>query len=254
MRFLAGLFLIFLSHDNQEKFQNCFAELKEKEHVSGIHLEVMGNHNENIMFSVDAKIVYNERGGVQQIHCILRDVTESKKAEQRLMENEAKYRELFENMTSGVAVFDAVSQGKDFIIKDFNRAAEKIEKMDRSEVIGHKVTDIFPGVKDMGLFAVLHRVWQTGNSENLPLGLYQNGGELVSWRENFVYKLPSGEVVAVYEDVTEHRKDREEIAHSRAQLEAIFNSISDAIVFTDPERKILRVNPAVKKTDGLFIG
>jgi PAS domain-containing protein len=47
-------------------------------------------------------------------------------AQQGLATSENRFRELFENMKSGVAVCEAIDGGSDFIIRDFNRAAEGI--------------------------------------------------------------------------------------------------------------------------------
>ena len=58
-----------------------------------------------------------------------RDITERKRADELLRASEERYRLMFENMSSGVAVYEAVQGGEDFIFKDFNRAAEKIEQV-----------------------------------------------------------------------------------------------------------------------------
>jgi len=50
----------------------------------------------------------------------------SKIAEKSLLENENRFKELFNHIISGVAVYEAKDNGRDFIIKDFNRAAEKM--------------------------------------------------------------------------------------------------------------------------------
>ena len=47
------------------------------------------------------------------------------RAEMTLRESEARFRALFENSGSCVAVYEATDDGADFIIRDFNRAAER---------------------------------------------------------------------------------------------------------------------------------
>ena len=59
------------------------------------------------------------------------------------------------------------------------------------------------------------RVWDTGLPERHPVSLYKDE-RLEVWRENFVFKLPSGEVVAVYSDETE-KKRQEEIIRRQTQ-------------------------------------
>ncbi|MCP4337457.1 MAG: ABC transporter substrate-binding protein [Desulfobulbaceae bacterium] len=140
--------------------------------------------------------------------------------------SEIRYKDLFDHSTSGVAVYDQVDDGQDFIFKDFNKACEKIETIPREAVLGRKVTEVFPGVEKFGLLDVLRQVWQTGEPALHPVSLYKDG-KIQGWRENRVYKLPTGEIVAVYDDITkqkqlEHEKQIVETQLQRAQkMEAI---------------------------------
>lgn len=51
-------------------------------------------------------------------------------------------------------------------------------------------------------------------------------------------------------DITERIRNDELILQSQAEFEAIFNSITDAVVFVDTDRKILRINPAFTEIFG----
>ena len=82
----------------------------------------------------------------------LHDITERKQAEQKILTSEARYRELFDHINSGVAVYEAVNNGRDFIFRDFNQAAQRIEKINKKTLIGKSVLQVFPGVKEFGLF------------------------------------------------------------------------------------------------------
>jgi PAS domain S-box-containing protein len=136
------------------------------------------------------------------------DITERKRAEEDIEYSEVRFRELFNNMSSGVGVYEARDDGNDFIIKDYNRAGEMISKVNRENIVGRSVLEVFPGIKKFGLFEVFQRAWKTGEPGNHPVSLYEDN-YLSHWAENYVYKLPSGEIVAVFDDVTE-RKQAEE--------------------------------------------
>jgi diguanylate cyclase (GGDEF)-like protein len=130
--------------------------------------------------------------------------------EKQLQQRELHFNELLNHIKSGVAIYEAADDGNDFIFKEFNRAAESIERISKEAVIGRSVRDVFPPVVEFGLFAVLRSVWKTGLPQHYPVRQYRDG-RVSGWRENYVYKLPTGEVVAIYEDLTERMKMEEEI-------------------------------------------
>lgn len=146
------------------------------------------------------------------------DVTENKLAEEALRESNERYKGIFNNTFNGVAVYKAVDSGDDFVFVDFNAHGAAIEKTSREEVIGKRVTELFPGVKDFGLFDVFRRVWETGVSEHYPVAQYKDD-RITGWRENFVYRLPSGEIVAVYSDETERKRAEEEKRKLESRLQ-----------------------------------
>ena len=161
-------------------------------------------------------------------------IIERKWAEDALGKSEEKFRELMENMHSGVVVYEAVAGGEDFEIKDFNRSGEKIEKIDREKVIGRRVTNVFPGTKDLGIFDVFQRVWKTGLAESFSGGVYQNHRTPPSWRESYVYKLSSGEIVAIYQDVTEQKLARKALQESEKRFrDLVENSLTGISIVQD---------------------
>jgi PAS domain S-box-containing protein len=141
------------------------------------------------------------------------DITEHSKAERTLRESEEKYRGLFENISSGVAIYEAIDNGKDFIFKDFNKGGEIIENIARADLIGKSVAEVFPGIREFGLLDVFRRVWKTGKPESLPISFYQDD-RIIGWRENFVFRLPSGEIVTVYDDITARKQAEEALLES----------------------------------------
>ena len=167
--------------------------------------------------------------------------------------SDERFRQLFENMGSGVAIFEAVDDGRDFAFRGINPAGERIASVLREQVFGRRLTEVFPGVVDMGLLAVLERVWKSGESELFPAVFYQDQ-RIAGWRENFIYRLPEGEVVAIFDDVTARMQAQEALWESEQRwkfaLEGAGNGVWDWNVATgeafhsDQYKRLLGYGPA----------
>ena len=139
-------------------------------------------------------------------------------AEEALTQSEARYRQLYDNMSSGVVLYAAVDNGEDFIFKGINPAGEGIGRIRQNEVLGKSVQSVFPKIKEMGLLDVFQRVYRTGIPERIPVSPYKDA-RLSNWVENYVFRLPSGEIVAVYDDKTREIEEQKEKAALEQRLQ-----------------------------------
>jgi len=171
-------------------------------------------------------------------------------AEAAFRESEERYRALFEGINNGVAVYEAKDNGRDFIFKDFNRAGERIDHDQRERLIGKSLLAMRPGVEQFGLVKVLQRVWQTGKPESYPVALYTDK-QLTGWYENYIYKLPSGEIVTVFENVTEHRRVEEALRVNLIKYETLFESFPLGITISDNAGNIIESNQTAEILLGL---
>jgi PAS domain S-box-containing protein len=190
--------------------------------------------------------VYDENGKVVAVEGVAHDITERKLAEEKLKDSEERFKGMFDYMSSGVAIYDVLGNGEDFIFVDFNPAGEKIEKIDRKDVIGKRITEVFPGVVEFGLLDIIRRVWRTGRPEHHPITMYQDN-RILGWRENFVYRLPSGEIVAVYDDVTEQKQVEEEQKRSKDFLQKVIDSVPDGLMVINRDYTIALANQVVRE-------
>lgn len=200
--------------------------------------------------ALSGEAIRAENGDILGIVLAFRDVTDQARAEESLRNSEARYRSLFENISNAVAVYEAVQDGEDFILADFNTAGERIDKKDRKDVIGQSLLKVFPGVKEFGLFEVLQRVWRTGEPEQFPVAKYKDE-RIQGWRDNYLYKLPSGEVVAAYTDETERKMTEEALRQSEETLRLITETVEDVFWMTTSDIKSTNyVSPAYERIWG----
>ncbi len=163
----------------------------------------------------------------------------------RLKASEQRYRDLVDHMRSGVTVMRAIPGERDFAVLDVNGGVERIDGLSRVTAIGRKFTELFPGAQEYGLMTAALRVLDTGVHEHMPMAFYQDQ-RISGWREHTFFRLPSGEVVHVYDDVT----DRKRAEAGLQMAAAVFMHTGEGIVVTDPSGNIQRVNPAFTRITG----
>lgn len=199
----------------------------------------------SLTVEVDKMPLHDETGKVVGLFGIARDISERRRAEATLRESEERFHQIFDNMSSGVVVYTAVDDGADFIFHDLNPAAERIEGIARGELLGRRVTAAFPSIADFGLLAVMQRVWRTGAAEHHPVKHYQDD-RIAGWRENYVCRLPSGEIVAIYDDITEQKRAEESLGHSERRFHDIVKASADWIWEVDVEGRYTYASESVQ--------
>ena len=68
----------------------------------------------------------------------------------------------------------------------------------------------------------------SGKPEHFPVSLYEDE-RIVGWRDNFVYKLPSGEIVSVYSDETERKQAEDSLNKAHTELYAFSQELEKRV-------------------------
>ena len=171
---------------------------------------------------------------------IHQDVTQRKQDEQKLFESEQRYHELFNKMSSGVAIYSAFKNGEDFIIDDFNAAAQTDTGLTLKDVLGKKLSQVLPHTAPE-LLESYRRVYKTGNPESLPLVNYQDNSINI-WANCYVFSLPTGQIVGIYNDITEQKQSEERLERQKVKLEQIIDLSPEGFFLADHTGTIIQVN------------
>lgn len=147
-----------------------------------------------------------------------------------LEQNPPRLDALFENMSSGVAVFNVLDSGCQFLFTAINLAAERIDALDRAEVIGKDLLDVLPNSAESGLLQALQRVWQTGVLEKLTLS-YHSNNDVTNWRDYSIYPLPNNAIVIIYDDVSQHKQAERILQESELRLRILGDNLPDSYLY-----------------------
>ncbi len=202
---------------------------------------------------VSATALMNPDGTFGGSFAMFTDITERKKSEEARRESEERFWQLFDNMADGVAIYRPVNNGEDFEFVDINRSGQILSQVFREEVTGQRLTEKFPAVEEMGLLDLLRRVLRTGKPEELPLVHYADG-RVSQWVENYVFRIPSGLVVALYKDVSHQHMIDEARRESEEKFRSLFENMAQGVVCQGRDGRITDCNPAAERILGLTRG
>lgn len=217
----------FIYEEDIETLRNDLTDLA----VSRAKYKTLVNRN----YTKDGRVLYcnwhnsvfrDEQGTLVSILSQIENVTDRVTAQKDLAKSEERLRAMFDYMGSGVAIYKPLGDGTDFVFQNFNPMAEKISNIKREETVGKNLLELFPKMRDSGLFEALKNVNKTGEHQYIP-PFYYDDGMRSGWRENSVYKLPSGEIIVIYDDVSERMKIQQELIEAKESAEAASRAKSD---------------------------
>ncbi|MCX8202512.1 MAG: PAS domain-containing sensor histidine kinase [Candidatus Micrarchaeota archaeon] len=188
-------------------------------------IDILGKQVETEIITKDKKIIPVELSvnkfkidNDEKLVAIMRNIAERKRLENEIIAKEKFYQEIFEHSDDGIIVAYYDSKIGDFIIKDINKRACEISKVRKEEAIGKAAREIFKGIEKIGLYQKARAGIQSGKAEYLH-DVFYSDGRISGWRDYYIFRLTTDEVVVMYRDITE-RKEMEKLKENyRIKLE-----------------------------------
>jgi PAS domain S-box-containing protein len=181
---------------------------------------------------------------------VFRDVTEDSAAQKALRHRETRYRALFDSINEGFCIiqviFDDEERPVDYRFLEINPSFEKHTGI--RDALGKRMRELSPDHEEHW-FEIYGRVAATGEAIR-----FQNRAEQLH-RAYDVYAYRFGEpqdrqVAILLSDITEQHRAQEVLRHSEENLNVTLDAIRDAVLATDAEGTIIRMNPVAEQITG----
>ncbi|MFC1614377.1 PAS domain S-box protein [Gemmatimonadota bacterium] len=164
---------------------------------------------------------------------------------QALRESEEKYRLLFDNMLDGFAyheiLLDKNGQPVDYRFLEVNSTFERLTGLKRDEVIGKKVTEVLPGIREdeFDWIGVYGKVALTGEGTT-----FENYSEpFGKWFTVSVMSNRERCFATIFSDITERKRTEEKLRESEQKHRDLYNNAVVAIMRSSLEDgRILAAN------------
>ena len=166
-------------------------------------------------------------------------------------DNQQKYRQLFVNAINGFAlhelVFNDQGEAVDFRFVDVNEAFELHTGIPRKDAVGKLGTVALPGIEQTELMGIYFKVALTGVPTRFET-YYEplNRHFLIT-----AFSPKSNQFATVFIDITERIESEQAIKQSELEFRALFNSMSQGVVYQDSKGRITSANKAAEHILGL---
>lgn len=199
------------------------------------------------VFPVEVTVNYLKFGGKEYNCAFVKDITERKKAEEALRENEEKYRAIFESIND--VYFRTDSDGRVTLISPSVRIQAG---WDPEEIVGKQVADFYLNPDDHK--KTMEKLNESGVVNDYELKLLAKDGSVIetSASSNLVFDKNGKSVglEGVLRNITERKRAEVELQAREAYLDHLIEGAQEAIVMADNDGKARRINKEFTKLFG----
>ncbi|MFW6062353.1 MAG: PAS domain S-box protein, partial [Planctomycetota bacterium] len=223
-------FMPLVHEEDRERTARAMEDLLRPPYECKLEQRAMTRHGWRWIAWSD-QAVPDDRGQVQAIVGVGRDVTDRKQAEQALHRSEQKYHALYNSMSEGVAlhrlVYGRDGRAADYIIEDVNPAYERITGIERSGAIGARASRLYEtqGAPKLDAYAAV-----VARGEPTTFDIHWPPWD--KYLHVSAFRTGPGTFATVFSDITESHQAEQQIRRSEERFQKAFRSAPVGVVIT----------------------
>ncbi|MCX7816641.1 MAG: PAS domain S-box protein [Syntrophales bacterium] len=192
--------------------------LKEQNQINNFVCQVLSKKGEKIWVSVDARAVIDRESKKVFFEGFVSDITKLREAQENLLKNEARYREILDSI--GEVYFETDLRGNFVFV---NKTIKEVAGYDVEEMIGRNFKEFLNKDDVEKVYEVFGKVYRTGSPGLLNVCRFydKSGNAKFLEARASIMKNDDGKPVGfrgLVRDITEHVKTEEEKRQLHAQF------------------------------------
>ncbi|MGG4236853.1 PAS domain S-box protein [Bacillus safensis] len=225
----------FVEEENLPALQHLLTSLKETGKAKG-ELPVTLQSGQQKLFELT--ITSNVMSGFYM--SIMRDITEKRLMEEKLLKSEERFREIFENAMDAIIIW-----ADDGEIVKANESACRIFELPMHSLIGKKLTDFL--VKSDKRYRPTRRRYIRNDEIREELLFKMANGQYKELEFTSKHAVLEGQHLTILRNVSDRKRMEQELRESEFKFRKVFNGSMDGIVLFDNQYRIIEVNPSASE-------
>jgi PAS domain S-box-containing protein len=238
--------LVLQPHNHNKEIEKLYPFVK-KDGDTLITENYIPSLKDGIYIWVQARPLYDSQGNIVGAISTVRDITESKRAQEALMESEEKFRNIFEHASEAIYTVDLEGN-----FTSGNRMAANITGYPRDELIGrHFFTIVIEDDEQKAVESFKHTL--KGKHHSFSLRIRRKDGEIRTLSVHAAPFAKGGKIIGsqgIARDITEQLKLEIKLKESEERFKGIFENAHDAIIVINRNGVITLANPMFFELSG----
>jgi len=250
------LMIPFLSRKSKLIAMQKLAQRMAGKEVPFYDLEFITKNGEKKIGRVRGAVLEDQKGKREKEIVLIEDITELKKAEERLKESEENYRRIFQSAQDGIFTLDLKGR-----FLDGNKKAEEISGYKKEELIGKHFVKLLPKNEIKKVIAIFNNmVFGKIGFHKTEINIRRKDGNIVPIElvGNVIKK--QNKIIGIEgiaRDISERKKAemalkkaKETLEIEKTKIEEILENIGEGLIVFDKEEKIMVFNKGASELLG----